>query len=679
LTAPSAPEVSGERPLVRTRARSRRPGGRAPPARRAALLREACAGDEALFDEVWGLLEVHDALEFTGPPQAGDDVVEASLGPYRITRLLGVGGMGRVYLAVRTDGAFERRVAIKLIDPRRSDPHLIARFQQERRILAALQHPSIAALLDAGQTPDGRLYFVMEYVDGLPITAHAERHDLSISARLRLFLQVCEAVIAAHRALIVHRDLKPGNILVDPFGAPKLLDFGIAKPLTTAGLEASDPTEPGQQRLTPAYASPEQLHGGASHTGMDVFALGVILHELLTGLRPMALAGEQRTTTAPFVKPSDVVEGMAAPPGGPQPPGFAAALRGDLDAIVLKALQPSPRLRYRSVEALAADIRRHLEHRPVEAGGGGRLYRTGKFVRRHRAATAATLTATLALLVALGSLAVQYRQARAEQVRAEARFEAARSLSAALLAVDRTLGEGGSPTLVRQQIVASLGEYLETLQEQLPADASFDLELAEGYRRLGDVQGNPHQPNLGAHGAALASYATAIELAERARSRGHGGPALVLTIAGAHAGAGDVYASTGAGAEAMREYDATLEAVRDLAGAQPPDARALRVAAGIYRPQGDLALADGDGARALALYEQAMALERRVAAISGADRESQRLIALTHLRIAAAHAAMGRVGEAASGYGEAVAALQNLSGAAGSRRQLLREVAVGLL
>ncbi len=217
--------------------------------------------------------------------------------------------MGRVYLGRRADGAFSRDVAIKVIEAESPSRELIARFEQERRILGSLRHPCIAQLLDAGQSESGQLYFVMEYVDGVRITEFCDRQAVSLRNRLTMFCRVCEAVEEAHRCLIVHRDLKPGNILVDSSGTPKLLDFGIAKPLTRSGLEASDPTLPILKRATPAYASPEQLQGNAAHTGMDVFALGVVLHELVTGHRPSPVSRDATTGKAPerYVAPSEAL------------------------------------------------------------------------------------------------------------------------------------------------------------------------------------------------------------------------------------------------------------------------------------------------------------------------------------------------------------------------------------
>ena len=387
----------------------------------------ACAGDPALAREVEALLAVdsatHTLLDRGAAHLLPDDPAPATLGDYRITGELGRGGMGVVYHAQRADGAFEQRVAVKVArDGGRSAVRAAARFEQERRVLARLKHPGIAALLGGGLTDDGRPYFVLEYVDGVPLTEAAA--PLSLDDRLGLFLQVCDAVAHAHRLLIVHRDLKPSNVLVErtETGAlrARLLDFGIAKALDHHDALLTQTAAP----LTPAYAAPEQVTGEPVTAATDVYALGMLLYELLTGgpaytFGAGSMAEVTRTvceTTPP--PPSARAAEHAADRAGegdasPVPPG---PLRGDLDAITLQALRKAPARRYATAADLAEDLRRHLDHRPVQARGDSAGYRIGRFLRRHRVAAAAAIVTLVA--IAGGVLGVA-QQARATALEAE--------------------------------------------------------------------------------------------------------------------------------------------------------------------------------------------------------------------------------------------------------------------
>jgi serine/threonine protein kinase len=297
--------------------------------------------------------------------------------PYRRVRLLGSGGMGTVYLAERRDGEIQQKVAVKLLSDPGNRPTWRERFLRERRLLASLNHTSIVHVLDAGHTPDGQPYLVMEYVDGVAIDLYAAR--IAVRERLKVFLRVCEGVAHAHRHLIVHRDLKPSNILVDPSGQPKLLDFGIAKLLDETG----DPTRTVERLLTPNYASPEQFRGGSQTTATDVYSLGAVLYKLLTGRSPHETGGDTATAL-------EVITGVRqiTPPMRLNP-----KLPADLDYVLRKALRTEPEERYASVDAFADDIRALLDCRPVAARAGDVWYRTRRFLRRYwLPATAAAVT-----------------------------------------------------------------------------------------------------------------------------------------------------------------------------------------------------------------------------------------------------------------------------------------------
>jgi serine/threonine-protein kinase len=404
-------------------------------------------------------------------------------GPYRLERLLGEGGMGQVWLAGRADGLYQRRVALKLLRPGLADPNLHLRFTRERQILARLAHPHIARLLDAGISSDGQPYLALEYVEGEPITDWCGHRDLSLDARLRLFLQTCDAVSHAHANLIVHRDLKPSNILVTAQEEVRLLDFGIAKLLDTSELPP-DQTGTGLRPFTLHYAAPEQIRGEPVTTMTDVYALGVVLHELLTGSRPYALKRrtdaewEEAIIGADPVRPSLAMQ-------DPKPTSaqrrLAQMLAGDLDNIVLKALAKRPEQRYPSVEALALDISRYRDGKPVLARPQSVRYRMGKFGFRHRWALA---TATLVALVLAASFVMVAWQAR-EAVREASRAQALQDFVIGLF--ERAGGSDGSAPLdMRALLDAGLERGNRELARQPTARAELIGVVARLRLGLGD-------------------------------------------------------------------------------------------------------------------------------------------------------------------------------------------------
>ncbi len=405
----------------------------APADQRAVVVARVCGGDAELRREVGRLLE-HDAPVTAfeggiahGPPgesHAGDRV-----GPYRLVREVGCGGMSIVWLAERADEEFRARVAVKFIRTGVDVAGTATRFRQERQVLANLRHPNISRLLDAGALPDGRPYLIMEYVDGVHVDRYCERRGLSIRARLELFIEVCAAVHFAHQNLVVHRDLKPANILVNEEGTPILLDFGIAKLLAPDG--SGDLTIGTSRLMTPRFASPEQIRGEALSTASDVYSLGVILYELLAGESPYLWEPDAAWSEVERVickveppAPSLAVARGAnrdadadADPPGPGPRPTSAALRGDLDTIVLKAMHKDPARRYSSAEQLASDLRRHLEGLPVLARADTMGYRATKFVRRHRVAVgAATLVFGLLTAMAIVTTVQSVRVGRRQQL-----------------------------------------------------------------------------------------------------------------------------------------------------------------------------------------------------------------------------------------------------------------------
>jgi len=425
-----------------------------PPGERAAFLAVSCVGAPEIHSDVVSLLEAHNSLQdFLDPPDqqriAGlfDDtsaVLQAGhrIGAYRVLHPIGQGGMGTVYLAERADGAFEHRVALKVVRDPLATGAVRRRFQQERNILARLDHPGIARLFDGGVTDDGRPYLVMEFVDGEPITAACVRRQLSLETRLRLFADVCAAVQHAHRNLVIHRDIKPANVLVNASGEAKLVDFGIAT-LTERALDDDTPTltQAGTRVLTPDYAAPEQILGGPITTATDVYGLGVVLYELLSGSLPhdfrgaglaeMARILSDETPVAPSVSVRTAVRtcsaGIASLQGIDRS-RLARSLRGDLDAIVLMSLRREPARRYPSVDAFRDDILRHLAGRPVSARPDSLRYRFSRLVRRNPVAVSAVALAVSSLVLGLGGTA--WQGVRAANERDRARFEASRAQAA---------------------------------------------------------------------------------------------------------------------------------------------------------------------------------------------------------------------------------------------------------
>ena len=362
--------------------------------------------DRPLVESPWRAPAGSSEVADTPSPDTALAATSPTLGAYKLLRQIGQGGMSTVYLAVRSDDAFKRQVVVKLVRRGMENAAILRRLRTERQILASLDHPYIARLFDGGSTEDGLPYFVMEYVDGLSIDAYCQHNQLTLGERLALFRKVCTAVHYAHQNLVVHRDIKPSNILVSAGGEPKLLDFGIAKLLNPDMAAAeSEPTATWQRVMTPSYASPEQVRGKHITTASDIYSLGVLLYKILTGRLPRSFKGrsqeeiEQLLTDTEPLPPSAAV--VLPPQGTPSPletssgswtpePSrrFHKQLRGDLDAIVLKALRSVPARRYGSVEKLADDIERYQRGLPVLARAGTWRFRVGKYVRRNRTAVA---------------------------------------------------------------------------------------------------------------------------------------------------------------------------------------------------------------------------------------------------------------------------------------------------
>ncbi len=559
-----------------------------PASRESFLAAEATRLGPGLVDEVKALLNDHDEAEansFLRRPlistEANEPTPTLKAGQefegYQIVGLIAEGGMGEVYLA--EDKGLARQVAIKVIKGNLKTKEILRRFQSERQILANLQHPNIAQLFEAGATPDGLPFFVMEFVEGQPIDKFANEHELSVTETLKLFRAVCSAVSYAHQNLVVHRDLKPGNIIVTKEREPKLLDFGIAKLLHEADAEQPDVTATLFRVMTPEYASPEQVKGEPITTATDVYSLGVLLYELLTGRRPYKL---KRRTTDEITKaiceqepekPSAAVtrehgdtetRGETKPKSGIRNP---KPLRGDLDNIVLKALRKEPERRYGSVEQFSEDIRRHLEGLPILARKATLSYRTSKFIKRNKIGVAA---AALIFLTLGGGIVATTIEAR----RANRRFNDVRRLAHSVLFdyQDAIAALPGS-TAVRQRLVRDGLDYLDNLSKEAGSDTSLLRELAGAYEKLMAVQGGTaatgrgtllSTSNLGDTRGAMESERKALAIRERVFALEPNNKDVRKELALCYLGMGGLYVATGPPdkpVEYARKAMPTLEAL----------------------------------------------------------------------------------------------------------------------
>ena len=486
---------------------------------RAAFLTLESGGDAALIAEVQSLLDSHEkpgafldtvTQEFRSQAFASSGAARSRIGErigaYRIVGMLGSGGMGDVFKAIRDDEQYQSEVAIKLMRADMRSQLTERRFRIERQILAGLDHRNIARLLDGGTTDGGVPYVVMELVAGQPIDAWCDARHLGVRDRVQLFLQVCAAVSYAHQHLIVHRDLKPTNILVTADGSVKLLDFGIAKLLETEAstdVAKADATATTLRAMTLDYASPEQVSGAHVTTVSDVYSLGVVLYRLLTGKSPYAARSNDAARMAEILSESTPT----------RPSQVERKVDADLDNILLMALRKEPQRRYASVEQLASDLRNYLTGMPVSARGNSLRYRAGKFVRRRRIELAAGVFVGCALL---GALVFSMREADiAERERhvAQQHFDSVRKLANTMLFQlhDEMALDAGS-LKSREMLVKTSLEYLDALYQQGGSDPRLQEELANAYIKVASIQGSDTEANRGNFAGALDSYARAIAL-----------------------------------------------------------------------------------------------------------------------------------------------------------------------
>ncbi len=626
------------------------------PQARETFLDSACAGQEAMRSEVESLLKSHEQddafLEHLAAVEAADLIasmpgvwIGRRLGPYELLEEIGEGGMGAVYRAARADGMYDKQVAVKLIRSGLSTGFFFSRFRNERQILAGLEHPNIARLLDGGVTEEGMPFVVLEFVPGVPIDEYCIRHDLSIPDRLKLFRTVCSAVQYAHQNLVVHRDLKPGNILVTEDGVPKLLDFGIAKILDPEQERTGgDRSLTVMRIMTPDFASPEQVRGDVITTASDVYSLGVILYLLLSGRRPYRV-----TSTAPHEiiraicdtdpeKPSTAVmrlenlrepSKLDSPERAPERKSldskgekFRRALSGDLDNIVLKALRKEPERRYATVEQFSEDVRRHLEHLPVIARKDTPGYRASKFVMRYKASVAATVAVAFTLIAAL---LITLRETRI----AQRRFDDVRSLANSLIFdVHDSIKDLPGATPARKIIVDRALQYLNALNQESGGDLSLQRELATAYERVGLVQGHYLQNSLGDTQGSLISYQKALAIRTRVDAKSSDSSDR-LALAQAHRLVSNQQWALGNNGAAAVSIEAAVAISEALDNAHPKDLRILKELSSDYKMAGTVGGnlyfggRTGDPAKEEKSYRKAVATDEAMLLLSPQDFDVQ--------------------------------------------------------
>ncbi len=632
------------------------------PEARDAFLDEACGGDVALRREVEALLGSRDragAFMRTAAyddglallyPAAPSPAAKERIGSYEIIREIGRGGMGVVYLASRADDVYSKRVAIKVIARGAASRDIERRFRNERQILATLEHPNIARLLDGGTTADSRPYFVMEHVEGETLFDYCDRERLTIQERLQLYRKICAAVHHAHQNLVVHRDLKPTNILVTSEGEPKLLDFGIAKLLAGAPSdETLAQTAPSARAMTPAFASPEQVRGAPITTASDVYSLGVILYSMLAGRHPyrfetLALHDLERVICEREpARPSDAVTRVGEPAADEKSPEAVGDARlvaperlrrilsGDLDNIALMAMRKEPARRYASAADLSEDIRRYLEGLPVRARTATFGYRAGKFVRRHKASVAAAALVLVALVGGIVATAWQARIARAEQARAERRFDDVRRMANSMLfEIHDSVRDLAGSTPTRQLLVTRALEYLDSLAEESGDDPSLQRELASAYEKVGDIQGNPYVANLGDTDGALGSYRKALAIRE---ALGAVDASARRELAITHRSIGDVLEQHGDVEGSVASYRTSLAVLVEAAAAAPEDAVVLDELARAYEALGDGLGRTGERGTQLEAYRKAVAIRDDLLARDPGNAKLRRSVAIGLMKL----------------------------------------------
>ena len=590
-----------------------------------------------------------------------DPLLGRRIGPYKLLRRIGEGGMGAVYEAARDDDEFRKRVALKLIHPAFGGKQILQRFLNERQTLAVMDHPNIVKLLDGGTTEDGTPYLVMDYIEGVRIDEFCERGKLNVAERLKLFRTVCDAVHYAHQNLVVHRDLKPSNILVTANRVPKLLDFGIAKLLKPEAYGQSfGLTQSRDRPMTPDYASPEQIRGEPVTTGSDVYSLGVLLYRLLTHRSPyhgemktpaeIEIAVCQQDPERPSIAASRDESGNTSAVLEGDARKLAKRLNGDLDTILLMALRKEPQRRYASVERFSDDVRRHLEGLPVMARKDTWSYRTGKFVHRHRPGVIAAALVTSTLVSGIVTTTVEAR-------RAERRFNDVRTLSDwVLFNLYPQVQSLPGATRVRKAMIEESLKYLDSLTPDAGNDKALKLELARGYRGLAVALNGRGQPGANDTAGSLASYQKALVLATAAVGAAPiGGYSPEVLAAAAQSGIGEILAVHGNLTGAIERYHASLAVLEPYWKKHENDLQACLALDAVYDRLADSLggrgrVNQGDQAGALGYRRKAAESSERCLTLHPADEMLRQHVVAAHAKLVVSLDDTGDLPSAIFGY-----------------------------
>jgi len=646
-----------------------------PPEGRAALLQEVSEVDAERGRELELLLralEKSNSVEsLAGAVRSRPHDLEGQLaGPYVLIRHVGSGSTGSVYLASRADDEVRRRVAVKLVHPELFGDDMIQRFRQERQKLAVLDHPNIVKFNDAGAQNDVP-FLVTDYISGVSIDVYCKRNALSVDERLYLFRTLCSAVHYGHQHLIAHRNLKPSNVLVTPDGEPKVLDFGLAKLLKPEMyLPSMNLANSGLRLVSPEYASPEQIVGEPITIASDVYSLAIILYELLTGRHPYDFKGgsaaeiEEAVCQVEPQKPSQAV--MAAPPGESPEPGAAAIskqLHGDLDAIVLKALEKNPQRRYASVEQFSEDIRCYLHGLPVLAHPYTVGYRAEKFVMRHQLGVViltAMVSGMLAWMACTGWVAVRSTR---DQMRAEWRFSQAHNLAHWMVFdFPEQLQWVTAARQARKNLATRSIQYLDALSSANGLDPSLQLEIADGYVKVGGVQGDPSVPgNLGDEASALASYRKAERLSRPLAEANPHNRDVQQAAARESAKMGRMMLLTGETREGIATLRNAISKLEVLAKGEPPSSSIRFDLAFACFQLGDGLTKSSEWSAGVESHRKALTLFQDWAAAEPYNDEARRAVMVSLGRVADWMAETGDQAGALREYSEMLAATEALA------------------
>ena len=631
---------------------------------RASYLEQACADDADLRAEVESLLKAHAVSDgFIEEPACkgalgievdaqGPVWIGRRVGFYRIVEEIGRGGMSEVYKAVRDDDEYHKEVAVKVLRGGYNSRSLLRHFKVEKQILATLDHPNIARLLDGGSTEEGLPYLVMDYIRGQPIDEYCAQHRLGLAARLELFRTLCGAVQHVHQHLMVHGDLKCSNVLVANDGTVKLLDFGIARLLNPTPAPA-DSKATALLALTPEYASPEQIRGGPISTASDVYSLGVVLFRLTTGTLPYRLPNSLSYDLA-----ARICETESPPPSGAarlsestEIAGFWRELTGDLDNIALMALQKDPAKRYPSVEQLNEDVRRHLHGFPVVARSASILYMLAKFVSRHRVGLAAAVLLMLTLIGGIVATSWEAHIAGVERARAERHFEDVRKLANTFMFdVNGAIENLPGSTAARQMLVVNSLKYLDGLSAEAANNASLQRELATAYEKVADIQGGFRSANLGDVAGAIASYRKALGIRAKLAAASPSAQDVRRELLRTYGKLAELLSDSGDQQEAIKTSRLVLEQAQTLSAAPESTAADRRNLGNAYLSLGWLLAKSGEVDHGLTLVYHGIGIYQALLESDLHDTRSRRNLAVTYGRLGEILVDSGRGAEALTAY-----------------------------